>query len=226
MTTPAFRHWMRTTAAQQAISQQEHADNVQQDAQLLMLAKLHADSRTLKDIQSQAAKIEKKRELLPGYMPYVEGAMQGSASSDDVMLTVMVWLLDVGDFDQALQIGRHALAHNMVMPDRFKRNVATVLAEEIAEAQINGHTLDQPINGMVLIETAALVELQDLPDQVRAKLFKALGLFYEVNEEPAASLEAYERAFELNSKIGVKKNIDQQRRKANAAAKQSGTGTH
>lgn len=212
MKTPAQRHWHRVTAEEQARLAPELAMQSMSDAQQLMLAKLYADTRTLKDIQSQEAKIARKRELLPAYAAHVEGAIAGGTRQDDVMMTVMVWHIDVQDFKAALTIARHAIANHVPMPDRFQRNTATVLAEEVADAMLARGTIGEAIDGEILIDVATLVEDQDMPDQVRAKLFKALGQFYEPTDD-AAALDAYTRAFQLNKNIGVKKNIEQLTRK-------------
>ena len=218
MTTPAAAHYLRVTSAQAAQQSQEQRAADNNNAYELMLAKLYSDTQTLKGIQSQEAKTDKKRTLLPDYAPYIEGALQGSAPKDDVLMTIMVWHLDVGDFPSAVAIARHALAHNMPMPDRFQRNAATVLAEEVADAMLARATTGGEIAGETLVDVAALVEPQDMPDQVRAKLYKAMGLFYE-KYDPESALEVFTRAFELNKQIGVKKNIEQlQRRIANEAA--------
>lgn len=218
MTTPAAANYLRVTSAQAAQQSQEQRAADNNNAYELMLAKLYSDTQTLKGIQSQEAKTDKKRTLLPDYAPYIEGALQGSAPKDDVLMTIMVWHLDVGDFKSAIAIARHALAHNMPMPDRFQRNAATVLAEEVADAMLARATTGGEIEGETLVDVAALVEPQDMPDQVRAKLYKAMGLFYE-KYDPESALEVFTRAFELNKQIGVKKNIEQlQRRIAKEAA--------
>ena len=208
MTSPARRHWLRTTAALQAQADPLLAQAAQHDAKQMMLAKLYADRRTLKDIQSQELKTERKRQMLPDYMPYIDGALQGSGTQDDVLMTIMVWFIDVGDYANALRIARYALAHQLAMPDRFARNTATVLAEEIADAQLNAVTTGQRPDGELLVKVAAMVDDQDMPDQVRAKLYKAMGLFFEPLD-PDSALEVFTRAFELNPKIGVKQNITQ-----------------
>ncbi|MGQ0518952.1 phage terminase small subunit, partial [Bacillus sp. D-CC] len=50
-----------------------------------------------------------------------------------VLMYVMLWRIDAGDYAGALEIGRHALRHGWVMP-LGNRNVQTVLAEEMADA--------------------------------------------------------------------------------------------
>ncbi|MCQ8762839.1 phage terminase small subunit, partial [Escherichia coli] len=57
----------------------------------------------------------------------------GGAQQDDVLMYVMLWRIDAGDYAGALEIGRHALRHGWVMP-LGNRNVQTVLPDEMAAA--------------------------------------------------------------------------------------------
>ena len=211
---PARRHFLRTTAERAAAQDAERQTITQGNARDLMLAKLYADTQTLRGIQSTEAKIEKKRTLLPDYLPYIDGLLQAGIVPvpDDVLMSIMVWALDVADYPLALRIAGHALAHNLPMPDRFKRNAATLLAEQVADAQLAATTKGETPNGELLVNVAAMVDGKDMPDQVRAKLFKALGQFYESTDE-AAALDCYTRAFGLDNKVGVKKELERLQRK-------------
>ncbi|MBN4688500.1 terminase, partial [Escherichia coli] len=100
----------------------------------LMLAKLAEDRRRLKEVQSIERKIEIKRQILPDYAPWVQGALEaGRGGQDAVLMTVMVWRIDVGDFAGALDIAAYALRHGLVLPDQYQRDAATLIAEEIAD---------------------------------------------------------------------------------------------
>ena len=68
-------------------------------------------------------------ELLPEICRTGGGRLAaGGAQQDDVLMYVMLWRIDAGDYAGALEIGRHALRHGWVMP-LGNRNVQTVLAE-------------------------------------------------------------------------------------------------
>lgn len=212
---PARRHYLRVTAERAAAQDAERQAITQGNARDLMLAKLYADTQTLRGIQSTEAKIEKKRTLLPDYLPYIDGLLQDGVAPvpDDVLMSVMVWALDVADYPLALRIADHALAHNLPMPDRFKRNAATLLAEQVADAQLAATAKGETPNGELLVDVAAMVDGKDMPDQVRAKLFKALGQFYESSTDEPSALDCYTRAFELDNKVGVKKELERLQRK-------------
>ncbi|MDN2228259.1 terminase, partial [Escherichia coli] len=101
MTSPAQRHMMRVSAAitaQREAAPLRHATVYEQ-----MLVKLAADQRTLKAIYSKELKAAKKRELLPFWLPWVNGVLeQGKGAQDDILMTVMLWRLDTGDIAGAL----------------------------------------------------------------------------------------------------------------------------
>ncbi|PTQ90292.1 small terminase subunit [Agitococcus lubricus] len=176
----------------------------------LMLIQLNEDKRKLSSIQSIEHRAGIKRELLPKYEPYVDGVLQGGkGAQDDVLMTVMLWRIDALDFDGALVIGRYAIAHGLAMPDKFERTTATLLSEEIA---INALTLlgnaetDKAALLESLVEVEQLTRDQDMPDQVRARLHKALG-YCLTDIDPAQALVELKRAYELHDKSGVKTDI-------------------
>ena len=101
MTSPAQRHMMRVSAAMTA--QREAAPLRHATVYEQMLVKLAADQRTLKAIYSKELKAAKKRELLPFWLPWVNGVLeQGKGAQDDILMTVMLWRLDTGDIAGAL----------------------------------------------------------------------------------------------------------------------------
>lgn len=120
MTSPAQRHMMRVSAAmtaQRKAAPLRHATVYEQ-----MLVKLAADQRTLKAIYSKELKAAKKRELLPFWLPWVNGVLeQGKGAQDDILMTVMLWRLDTGDIAGALEIARYALKYGLTMPGKHRR---------------------------------------------------------------------------------------------------------
>ncbi|EFD5709112.1 glycoside hydrolase family protein [Escherichia coli] len=93
-----------------------------------MLVKLAADQRTLKAIYSKELKAAKKRELLPFWLPWVNGVLeQGKGAQDDILMTVMLWRLDTGDIAGALEIARYALKYGLTMPGKQGETVMPVM---------------------------------------------------------------------------------------------------
>ena len=208
MVSPAKAHFMRATAAQAAA--QVGARNPMRNATgyELMLAQLDAHKRRLKQIQSIQRKIEVKRELLGEYTPYVDGVLEaGRGAQDDVLMSVMVWRIDTGDTVGGLAIARYALAHGLTMPDQYSRDAATLIAEEFAETALAARSADQPVDLATLIEVGELVRDKDMPDEVRAKLHKAIGYALSADDK-AASLTHLQQALQLHDRAGVKKDIE------------------
>lgn len=182
------------------------------------LNQLLQDRLRLKQVQSNQGKAELKRLLLPDYIPYVQGVLAaGQGAQDEVMTTVMVWRIDAGDYEGALDIADYVLKHKLLMPDRFERTTGCLVAEEIAtvalKAQKTGETFDRPI----LQRTLKLTGEQDMPDEARAKLYLSTGRAMLVGidtDEPGqpgqiqAGIDLLKRAIDLHSSCGGKKDLE------------------
>lgn len=215
----ARRHFQRVTAAKASASAAE-GQPIDANAYELMLAKLAEDRRRLKEVQSIERKIEIKRQILPDYAPWVQGALEGGRGGQDaVLMTVMVWRIDVGDFAGALDIAAYALRHGLVLPDQYQRDTATLVAEEIADRALADFAAGTGFEAEVLERAEALTREHDMPDEVRAKLHKALGLacMAAAGEPPfIASARAQadaahshlRRALQLHERVGVKKELE------------------
>ncbi|RAS15838.1 phage terminase small subunit [Paraburkholderia bryophila] len=208
MKSPAQRHYERVSAEQAAASAAPGESLAGASAYELMLAKLAADRRRLKAIQSIERKVDVKRaELLPEYVNYVAGALRGGrGAQDDVLTTVMIWRVDAGDFAGALDIARYAIAHRMTLPDQYDRPLATAIAEEFAQAALAAFKLGDTFDADQLAEVMALTSAADMHDQVRAKLHKALGKALQ-DSDRAAALDHLRRALQLDERAGVKQDI-------------------
>lgn len=182
----------------------------------LMRAKLAEDKRSLKALQSREAKIELKRKLLPEYTSWVNGVIEANQPvQDDVVATVLVWSIDTLDVEQALRIGEFMLAHNLSLPEQYKRDLPTTLVEEIADqASHPGNT----VTAKQLLQAGALTADRDMPDEVKAKLHKAIGLALR-DTAPAQALEHLQRALQLNARCGVKNDVSKLEKQLAATAK-------
>lgn len=217
--TLARRHYQRTSAAS-ASAGAAPGEQVNASAYELMLARLAEDRRRLKEVQSIERKIEVKRTLLPEYEPWVTGALEsGRGGQDAVLMTIMVWRIDTGDYSGALQIAEYALAHDLVMPDHYQRGVPTVISEEIADRALAILSTGGEFDHVCLSTVEQLTRDCDMPDEVRAKVHKALGLALaaKAGNPPFAgpSLHYAEiardhlrRALQLHDRVGVKKEIE------------------
>lgn len=231
---PALRHQARVLAERAAASAEPGArtSGSQYELQLYQLAE---HKRTLKAIQSIKGKIEVKAKLLPAYQAWIDGVLAaGKGGQDDVLTTILVWTIDVGEFERALQIARFAVAHKMTLPDQYSRDIPTMLLDEFAGAYLNGKLADDPPHAVqILGAVGELTQASDVPDQARAKLHKALGYAllavanngaddkqdFTSDKVPvaAAANTNLHRALELFEGVGVKKDIERLERRLKKA---------
>lgn len=222
----AQRNQLRKRAAQEAAAAAPAALMEGATGYEVMLAKLQQDQFRLKQVQSTEGKAKLKVELLPEYVPYVEGVLSaGHGAQDDVLVTIMVWRFDAADFEGGLQIAEYVLRHQLLMPDRFNRTTGCLVAEEVATAALNAQKASKPFPLVILNRTAELTADQDMPDEARAKLVLAQGraqlaqLDYEAEkltqDEQAwlqFGIDLLKRAIELHNSCGGKKDLERAER--------------
>lgn len=219
--------------AQRAAANSPHGESVVGSAYELMLAQLVEHQRALKAIQSVERKIEAKRGFLPTYEAWVAAALEhGQGAQDRVLMTLLVWYLDVGEIERGLAVARYAMAHGLTLPDQYERTLPTLLLDEVGGAALAGK-LPPEAALQVLQQVAEMTAEHDAPDQARAKLQKAIGYALigrlwasdvdiarlEVQVAQAA-LPPLRRALELFEGVGVKKDIERLERRLKTA----GTG--
>jgi hypothetical protein len=212
----ARAHFQRTLAAreQQAAVPGAPAPGsmAERTAALVRMHRAH-----LKTIQSRAAKIEAKRAMLPEYAPYIDGVLAaGGGGQDDVVTTVMLWRLDVGDWDGALDIAAYGIRHGLTMPAHISRDLPTTLVEEIAEAAL---AAPAPVDALAqpLGEALELTESCDMVDEVRAKAHKALGRILKDADTKQAAMHL-ETALTLDPGCGVKTELARLKKALDAPA--------
>ncbi|MGO3413238.1 MAG: terminase endonuclease subunit [Kluyvera intermedia] len=214
MATPAQRHAMRVSAIK--ASQRVNAPLRHASAYEQMLVKLAADRRTLSDIRSKERKADKKRELLPLYLPWVAGVLEsGTGAQDDILMTVMLWRLDAGDITGAIEIARYALRYGLSMPENHSRPAPYMLAEEVALAALRARLAGEPVDAAQLLEVISLTDAADMPDEVRARLHKVTGLTLRDAGQLPDALAHLQRALQLDTNAGVRKDIETLSRELN-----------
>ncbi|MES2042604.1 MAG: phage terminase small subunit [Pseudomonadota bacterium] len=205
----------------------------------LQLAELGSRLLELKQIQSIELKIARKRELIADFDPWVAGVLDAHkagapAVQDEVLLVMMIWALDIEDYDRALPLVMYVLTNHLALPERYTRTAPTLIAEESANAALQHLGQGEPVHLPWLQLVDELTADADMHDQVRAKLHKAIALAVlrdaeeaeKLGDGPAggwkaagtAALTMLKSALRLNSNIGVKKTIENVERKLNALA--------
>jgi hypothetical protein len=174
--TPAQRHQARVLAKLSS-GQTEQGATTTGSQYELMLYQLAEDRRRLKQLQSIKSKIELKKQLLPAYQAWIDGVLAGGkGGQDDVLTTVLVWQIDVGEYEQALRIAQYVVQFNLTLPDQYQRDIPTMLLDEFAGAYLHGKLAEVPELAVTVLEQVNELTLnKDAPDQARAKLYKALA---------------------------------------------------
>ena len=226
--TPAQRHKLRVLAekaAQAAALANPHGETTG-TAYELMQAQLHEHGRTLKGIQSVEKKVEAKRRMLADFDPYLDGVLQADVGTqDNVVTTLLVWHLDTGNWQRAIELADYCMRHALQLPDMYQRSLPTLLIDETSDAAIKGAVTGTDALGM-LGRVGVLTEQSDVPDQARAKLHKAIGwaaigktAVHEVDvkqlqlEPVRIALPHLQRAIELHAQVGVKKDVERLERR-------------
>ncbi|MGA3678824.1 MULTISPECIES: phage terminase small subunit [Pseudomonas] len=214
----AQRHRLQALASQEAAAATPLVSMAGGTAYEMQLAQLLQDRLRLKQIQSNEGKAALKLQLLPAYIPYVDGVLSaGNGAQDEVLTTIMIWRVDASDYAGALQIAAYVLQHNLLMPDRFERTTGCLIAEEIAEAALKAQKTNGTFDLAILHRAMELTADHDMPDEARAKLYLATGratvagLDADNPGQPGqviAGIELLKRAIELNSSCGGKKDLE------------------
>lgn len=227
MLTPAQKHFQRVMAERHGKTDEQ--SDTARTAHEQIMHRLRMDQSALKRVQSDQAKAAMKRQLLPHYEGWIEGTLDGdSGRQDEVIVTLMVWAIDAGDYALAARIGRYVVTHSLLMPDRFNRTAATVLVDEICDpilVQVKADdTTDVTPYLTVLDDVADFTAGSDMPDVVRAKLCKAraFALRNGTTEEQITALALLRQALTLDAGAGVKKEIERLARVVKKAAAQTG----
>ncbi|MBP8005509.1 MAG: terminase [Acinetobacter sp.] len=210
MLSPARRHLLKAKAAIEAAKADEYG-GVRPDASVyqLQLTELKNDIHVLRSIQAQDKRAEAKKVLIPKYMPYISGVIQSGAKveQDEVITTIMLWCFDCGLFDQGLSLSEYALQNDLKMPDSFSRSTATVIVEEIGNAARLKHKAGEDFNLETLEKAFELTAEHDMPNEVSAKLYVALGRSSLKKEFYKAAVSYFKTALKLHENCGCKQEL-------------------
>jgi hypothetical protein len=162
---------------------------------LLMEASLAEDLKCLSDLKNLASKQTLKRtELLPKYQDFIQRYMDsGLVMQNPVLVQVMVWLFDTEQFEDGLKLADFAIEQGQEMPERFKRNVQTFVADAVIEwafREYNAQRSPEPY----LSDLLPRVDGEwDLPEQIPSKYHKLIGMRAMEAEQWETALEHLER---------------------------------
>lgn len=124
-----------------------------------------------------------------------------ASGSDHALLgQVLVWLFDIKDIAQAMDLAVYCIEHDVPMPERFKRDLPTYLCDTIidwADIEFEAGRSVEPYFTNVF----DLSGEWDLHDEIRAKFYRLKGLIAMDKEEFADAVPALETAMEYGAKV-------------------------
>ncbi|EOE4589344.1 phage terminase small subunit [Acinetobacter baumannii] len=218
MLSPARRHRLQTLAAIEAAKAENEFGGVREDVSvyMLQLAELKNDQNLLRNVKSEIERAQYKATLIPKYMPYVEGVLsieeRAPDLKDDVVTTIMLWCFDAGMFEDGLRIAEFALKHGLSMPDSFSRDTASIVAEEIGNAAKAAYAEGEIFDIAILEKANTLTSTFSMHDQIRAKLYVAMGRTYLQKELYALAVTFLKRAIKHNENCGGKQELQKAER--------------
>ncbi len=191
----------------------------------LMTTAMDADLERISAINSREARQALKRdELLPKYLDYVQRYREsGLNHPNPVLMQVLVWLFDTAQFEAGIELADFAIGQGQQLPDRFKRDVQTFVADELidwAEAEHKAGRSPEPYVSQLLPrvdgnwdgfkqggESERPAPWQ-LFERIPARYHKLLGVLAMERKDWAPAVAHLNRATELYPEIGVKTRLE------------------
>lgn len=172
----------------------------------LMTTALAEDCARLSDLNNMGERQRLKREeLLPKYRDYVQRYRDsGLNHPNPVLMQVLVWLFDTEQFETGLELADFALQQGQTMPERFKRDIPTFVADamiEWAEAEHEAKRSPEPYLSQLLPRVDGEWQLFE---RIPARYHKLLGILAMDQKQWAQAITHFERAAALYPGIGVK----------------------
>ncbi|WAE53248.1 phage terminase small subunit [Stutzerimonas frequens] len=191
----------------------------------LMTTAMDADLERISAINSREARQALKRdELLPKYLDYVQRYREsGLNHPNPVLMQVLVWLFDTAQFEAGIELADFAIGQGQQLPERFKRDVQTFVADELidwAEAEHKAGRSPEPYVSQLLPrvdgnwdgfkqggESERPAPWQ-LFERIPARYHKLLGVLAMDRKDWAPAVAHLNRATELYPEIGVKTRLE------------------
>lgn len=173
---PGLRHNARI-AAQQML-REGLALSANPESLHIQLRELQLDVERLRQLPTIRDRVDmKRRKLLPKWAPTVERYLSGDEPYTNMVFSYcVIWLFDIGEFDQALDWADIAIEQHQPTPDNVKRTFSafvadTVLAWAEGEAEA-GHSVEPYFSRTF----ANVREKWRLHEEINAKWFKFAAL--------------------------------------------------
>jgi len=174
------------------------------------------DVKLLKEIKSIEQRKVEKKEAMKKYLPYIDAYLsQEKRYPNPVLVVMMIWAFDTKQIEPALKYAQECIKAGDEMPKEkgllyFKSTVTEFALDELhdyLEEQYKAGNSSEPY----LSDTIQFMDTLDVYDQIKAKYLKLKGRYLmdsEDIEELEMSLALFNRAMDLDSKVGCKTDRD------------------
>jgi hypothetical protein len=166
------------------------------------------DKKTIETVRSRARRVEVKRKCLTQYQEWLEvyrvaDLARVSVNHRSMYIWLLLWHIDVGQWERALVLAEPALKAKLTAPEGFNRSLIEMVVEEISKGVLGE---EQPEHyGALLMTLLEWSQGYDLHDFIRAKLYKACGLAF--SQDIPKAVGYLEQAHKLNPRSGVQRLI-------------------
>ncbi|MBL4755855.1 MAG: hypothetical protein JKY52_19955 [Flavobacteriales bacterium] len=151
--------------------------------------------------KNKSEKRELKKAFIPQYIEFIKGYIKnGENYLNLVLVTIIIWLLDTEDFESALELAMVAVEQDQPMPERFKRDLATVVAETVFDWANEQYRLKQSAYPYFEQITQILATDAWHVEQiiVHNKIYKLAAMFAERDGDDETALEWYDKCIDVN----------------------------
>ncbi len=218
MLSPAQRH-RRNVEIKLQLERQQAISIKDGESMHLQARAIERDVKRLRSLNQTYERVAMKREeLLPMYLPTAKRYLEeGEVYQNPIFVYCVIWLFDVGEFDNGLDWADIAIEQGQLTPDNFKSGFPAFVADTILEwAQLEVEA-GNPIEPYFSRTFKNVTEKWRVHEKIQAKWFKfhALELLKgDVGDARASAIDCVDtlnqadaylaRAHQLNPKSGVK----------------------
>ncbi|MCT2387309.1 phage terminase small subunit [Erwinia pyrifoliae] len=145
----------------------------------LQLNELKRDVERLRSLPTIADRVEMKRLLLlPRWLPTVEAYLAGDRRFDNpVFAYCVVWLMDAGEMERALDWADIAIAEGQKTPENIKSAFPAFIADSVMEWAVSEAAAGHSIEPYFSRTFNNIRDKWRLHEEINAKWFKFAGLY-------------------------------------------------
>lgn len=157
----------------------------------LLLNELKRDVEMLRNLPMTADRVDMKRDtLLPRWLPTVEAYLAGDRRFDNpIFAYCIIWLMDTGEMEKALDWADIAIAEGQVTPENFKSTFPAFIADSVMEWAVNEAAAGHSIEPYFSRTFNNIRDNWRLHEEINAKWYKFAGLYMlrDANGQPRAT---------------------------------------